>query len=168
MEGRKLRKNTFYLKPVISDFVYLRVKAGQFVDIDALKQLNIEEFRQNYNKKIQKSNAHLLEIIDLILKNDNDPLIIITGDHGSWGYRFDLDGHGNEITKSLAFLDKFGVLMAIRFPVDYHQQFDKGFRTHVNLFRYVFAYLSNSNKILEKKAKDDIYLTKNIVASFTR
>ena len=127
-----------------------------------------ETFRQEYYKNIQEANTHLLEIIDLILKNDNDPLIIIAGDHGSWGYRWDIDGHGNKITKTLTFLDKFGVLMAIRYPVDNHQKIDKDLRTHVNLFRYVFAYLSNSNKILETKAKEDIYLTKNSKASFIR
>ena len=58
--------------------------------------------------------------------------------------------------------------MAIRYPVDNHQKIDKDLRTHVNLFRYVFAYLSNNNKILETKAKEDIYLTKNSKASFSQ
>ena len=129
------------------------------------KMLNIEKFRQTYNKRIQNANTHLLEIIDLILKSDNDPLIIIAGDHGPWGYRWGVKGHGDKKTKSLInFLDKLGVLLAIRFPRDYQQQFDRDFRTHVNLFRYVFAYLSNSNKILETNADDDIYLSPNRVA----
>jgi hypothetical protein len=117
----------------------------------------LETFRLGYYKKIKKANTHLLEMIDLILKNDNDPLIILAGDHGPWGYRVKEDGYGKVIPDSLFALDRFGVIMAIRFPEDYHRQFDNDFKTHVNLFRYVFAYLSNSNKILEKKAKDDSY-----------
>ncbi len=30
-------------------------------------------------------------------------------------------------------------------------------KSHVNLFKYVFAYLSEDNKILETKAPDDSY-----------
>ena len=96
-------------------------------------------------------------MIGLILKNDDDPLIIIAGDHGPWGYRLKEDGNGKTISDSLFALDRFGVLMAIRFPEDYQGQFDNDFKTHVNLFRYVFAYLSESNEILEKKASDDSY-----------
>jgi hypothetical protein len=130
-----------------------------------IETLNIfENFRQEHYKTIQKANTYLLGIIDLIFKNNNDPLIIIAGDHGSWGYRWGLDVQGNLVPNDLTFLDKFGVLMAIHFPVDYQKQFDSEFRTHVNLFRYVFAYLSNSNKILETKAKDDSYLQENGVA----
>jgi len=117
----------------------------------------LETFRQGYNEKIQKANEQLLEMVELILKNDKDPLIIIAGDHGPWAYRLKEDGNGKVIPDSLYALDRFGVLMAIRFPEDYQQQFDNDFKTHVNLFRYVFAYLSNSNEVLEKKVKDDGY-----------
>jgi hypothetical protein len=117
----------------------------------------LETFRKEYYKRIKKSNTHLSEIIKLILSHDKDPLIIIAGDHGPWGYRVKTDGYGRTIPDNLFALDRFGILMAIRFPEGYHRQYDNKFKTHVNLFRYVFAYLSDSNKILETKAKDDSY-----------
>ena len=109
------------------------------------------------NKNYSNSYIKTGEIIDLILEYDNDPLIIIAGDHGPWGYRLKEDRDNNVIPDSVCALDRFGVLLTIRFPEDYQRQFDNKFKTHVNLFRYVFAYLSNSNKILENKAKDDSY-----------
>jgi len=117
----------------------------------------LEMFRQNYDKNILAGNTHLLEIIDLILKNDDDPLIIIAGDHGTWGYRIKEDGNNKRISDSLFALDRFGILMGIRFPKSYDRQFDNDFKTHVNLFRIVFAYLSNNNKILKKKVEDNSY-----------
>ncbi len=130
-----------------------RIKSRNRIEINKI----LETFRQGYDEKIQKANTHLLEMVDLIHKYDNDPLIIIAGDHGSWGYRIREDGDGKVIPDSLYALDRFGILMAIRFPEDYKRQFDNDFKTHVNLFRYVFAYLSNSNEILENKVQDDSY-----------
>jgi len=124
-------------------------------------------FRQGHHVAIEKANTQLLRIVDIILHNDDDPLIIIAGDHGPWGYRWEIDANGNKIPESLEYLDKFGVLMAIRFPADYQHQFDKEFRTHVNLFRYVFAYLSGDDKILETKADNNLYISKKRMGKLT-
>jgi len=99
----------------------------------------------------------LINIVKLILDKDEDPLIIITGDHGSWGYRFREDANGNPIPDNLFILDRFGVLLAIRFPKDYDQRSDSDIKTHVNLFRYVFAYLSDNNNITKSKVPDNSY-----------
>jgi hypothetical protein len=117
----------------------------------------LEAFRAEYYKKVEEANVHLIKIIELILKNDLDPVIVIAGDHGPWGYRVKTDGYGRTVPDNLFALDRFGVLMAIRFPTDYQGEFDKEFKTHVNIFRYIFAYMNNSNRILETKAKDDSF-----------
>ena len=117
----------------------------------------LEAFRAEYYKKVEEANVYLIEIIELILKNDADPVIVIAGDHGPWGYRVKTDAYGRTVPDNLFALDRFGVLMAIRFPADYQGEFDNEFKTHVNIFRYIFAYMNNSNRILETKAKDDSF-----------
>jgi hypothetical protein len=98
-----------------------------------------------------------MNIVNLILKNDADPLIIIAGDHGAWGYRKKEDENNKVIPDRLFALDRFGIIMGIRFPTDYDNQFDNKFKTHVNLFRNIFAYLSDNNEIIEKKEQDNSY-----------
>jgi len=100
----------------------------------------------------------------LIMGKDDDPLIIIAGDHGSWGYRFKEDANGNPIPDNLFILDRFGTLLGIRFPQDYNQSFDKDIKTHVNLFRYIFAYLSENNNIMQSKVPDDSYEHSSLLA----
>jgi hypothetical protein len=124
----------------------------------------LSEFRKNYNTKINSANNLLIEIVELIMGKDDDPLIIITGDHGSWGYRFKEDANGNPIPDNLFILDRFGVLLAIRFPQDYSQSFDSDIKTHVNLFRYIFAYLSENNTIIKSKVPDDSYENPSLLA----
>ena len=122
------------------------------------------EFRKNYNTKIESANKLLIEIVELIMGKDDDPLIIIAGDHGSWGYRFKEDANGNPVPDNIFILDRLGVLLAIRFPQDYSQSFDKDIKTHVNLFRYIFAYLSENNNIIKSKVPDDGYENSSLLA----
>lgn len=125
-------------------------------DKDKINRI-LEEFRANYGEKIHKANIHLLKLIDIILRNDNDPIIIVAGDHGPWGYRLKMDGSGKIIPDSLFALDRFGVLMSIHFPKDYQKNLTSLLKTHVNLFRYVFTYLSDNNQIIENKVEDDSF-----------
>jgi hypothetical protein len=128
-----------------------RIKSRNRAEINKI----LETFRQGYSKSIQNANAHLLKIVELILNNDRDPIIMITGDHGPWGYRLKEDGSSKTIPDSLFALDRFGILMAIRFPEAYQQQYDNDFKTHVNLFRIVFSFLSDSKQILNMRVNDD-------------
>lgn len=124
----------------------------------------LSEFRKNYNIEIESANNLLIEIVELIMGKDDDPLIIISADHGSWGYRFKEDANGNPIPDNLFILDRFGALLAIRFPQDCSQSFDSDIKTHVNLFRYIFAYLSENNNIIKSKVPDDIYEYSSLLA----
>ncbi|MFC1830313.1 hypothetical protein ACFL0O_11980, partial [Thermodesulfobacteriota bacterium] len=124
----------------------------------------LSQFRKNYNTKIESANNLLIEIVKLIMGKDDDPLIIIAGDHGSWGYRFKEDANGDPIPDNLFILDRFGTLLGIRFPQDYSQNFDNEIKTHVNLFRYIFAYLSGNNNIINSKVPDDSYENTSLLA----
>jgi len=117
----------------------------------------LEEFRKNHGSTIEAANRQLLEIVQLIIANDPDPLIVVAGDHGPWGYRLKQDGEGRVISDGLFALDRFGVLMAYHFPKDYDRRFDISIRTHVNLFRYIFSYLADDYGILAKKQPDNSY-----------
>jgi hypothetical protein len=156
----RMQANSTVSKPTFS-FIYTGVphhSPSRWKTNDKL-EINRElgKFRKKYNQNVEKANIHLLDLIDTIMSYDKDPLIIVAGDHGSWGYRLKEDENGAPVSDSLFALDRFGILMAIRFPEGYRGQFDGDFVTHVNLFRYVFAYLSDNTSILASKAAEDSY-----------
>ncbi len=54
-------------------------------------------------------------------------------------------------------MDILGVLLAIRWP-DAFPAFDQNIRTNVNVFRHIFAYLSEREELLATQVADDGYL----------
>jgi hypothetical protein len=117
------------------------------------------EFRNTYYKAIESANQQLIDLLEFIIKKDSNSIIILIGDHGSWGFRLNEDEKGNPITNQLLMLDHFGVLAGIRAPHYLSDLMKNGtIRSHVNLFKYVFAYLSEDDKILETKTTDDSYI----------
>ena len=55
-------------------------------------------------------------------------------------------------------------MLAIRFPKDYDARFEGEGLTNVNLFRYVFSYLSGRDEILEARVADDGYIEREAAA----
>ena len=119
---------------------------------------NIVQFRNVYRKKIELANQQLIDFLEFIINIDRDSIIILIGDHGSWGFRSNVDAKGKPISNQLFILDRFGVFAGIRAPHILSDLMGNGtIKSHVNLFKYVFAYLSEDKKILETKASDDSY-----------
>jgi hypothetical protein len=114
----------------------------------------LNEFRKHYPKKIEDANKTLLDEVRQITAQDRTAIIIIVADHGTWAgaERTGAGLTGNEI------LDKLNVFLAIRWGSDYNGEYDNDIKTSVNLFRYIFAFLSQSERILETRVPDDGYL----------
>ena len=56
-------------------------------------------------------------------------------------------------------LDHLGVLLAIRWREKTVPEYGRDIRTNINLFRHIFAYLSESQEILTTQVPDDGFLT---------
>jgi len=114
----------------------------------------LEGFRRNYPARIKQVNKVLLGEIEKILAHDQTAVIVIVADHGTWA--------GAERTNagltSDETLDKVNVFLAIRWGSAYRGQYEHDIKTSVNLFRYLFAYLSNDERILATKVEDDSYV----------
>jgi hypothetical protein len=123
---------------------------------------SLASFRKSYFKKIQEANGIITKLVQHILKRDPKALIIINADHGAWGFGNPalveeklLEG----VPDDLITLDHLGVLLAIRWP-DGRPKNDRDIRTNVNLFRYIFAYLSERGDIFASNMPDHGYLKK--------
>ena len=118
----------------------------------------LAEFRKSYVKTIEKENVNLKSFCESIIERDKNSIIILTGDHGSWGYRIGEDAYGRRIPYPLYILDRFGILAGIYAPKNLSALLSNGtIKSHVNLFKYVFAFLSEDDKILKTLRPDHSY-----------
>ena len=118
----------------------------------------LEKFRDIYHQKIDAANEKLIDLITHIITNDPESIIVLIGDHGSWGYRLKEDGEGKQISNQLFILDRFGVLAGIRGPEALSLLVEnETIKSHVNIFPYLFLYLSQDEKILQTISPDDGY-----------
>ena len=132
-----------------------RFETNTKIGID--KQLR--EYRKTYYKSIEHANQQLIDLLEFIIENDPDAITILTGDHGSWGFRLNEDSNGDPLTNQVLMVDHFGVLAGIRAPHALSDLMTNGtIRSHVNLFKFVFAYLSGDDQILDTRAADDSYI----------
>ena len=111
----------------------VQTEEGSFVD------------EEKYVDTIKFANKKTMEVIDTILKYDNNSIIIIQSDHG---YDF---GINYQNPSDLQLKQRFSNLNAIYLPDNNADIFYEGF-TSVNLFRIIFnEYFGTSYDILDDK-----------------
>jgi hypothetical protein len=114
---------------------------------------------------IERMNAALPRIeedISAILKNKPSAVVIIIGDHGPYltGDGTALNGYPLEEISELMIRDRFGTLVAIRWPdPERAAKYDKDLLVNQDIFPVVFAYLADSPGPLELmiKAKKAVF-----------
>jgi hypothetical protein len=110
-----------------------------------------ESFRKS---RLKHANDILLETIKLIIAKDKEALVVLMGDHGTW--RFGKTVYSEKDNDRLV-LDKFGALLAVRWPISYDGRYDQDIKTSVNLFRFITAFLATDDEILKSKEKDESF-----------
>ncbi|MFT7675166.1 MAG: hypothetical protein ACI845_003586 [Gammaproteobacteria bacterium] len=117
------------------------------------KANRVPKFRKTFPAKLEKVNKILLNEIELIAKKDPSAIIVIVSDHGTWaGAQRSKTGLTENET-----MDKLNVFLAIKWGTTYDGRYDSQIKSSVNLFRYLFAWLSQDDAILETLKKDDGY-----------
>lgn len=115
----------------------------------------VEGFGREYTAMFHRAEAQLEQTVDMIMKEDPDPLIIAVGDHGATRYRFMEAGgdNPNDVIRSKGFepdliaMDLCSVFLGIRWPVSH---FTNGqVVSHVRIFDHVIAALSGDEQWLD-------------------
>ena len=119
----------------------------------------LNAFRNSYVNTIRKENGNYIPFLKSIIESDKNSILIVVGDHGSWGYRSGEDVNGKTIPYSLYILDRFGILAGIYSrSKELSDLMNNGtIKSHVNLFKYLFAFLSEDDKVLETLNPDDSF-----------
>jgi hypothetical protein len=120
------------------------------------KGSGVENERKEYLQDIESSNKFLKKTIELIELNDPSAIILIVGDHGGWvGIENSEQMYTTKDPKLIRSI--FSNLIAIRWNNQAYKDYDAGLRSNVNIFRILFAYLSEDKSLLENLQKNDAY-----------
>jgi hypothetical protein len=122
----------------------------------------LASFRKDFLRLIQSANDRIMKLVQQIVTRDPNSLIVVSGDHGAWGfgnYEFAKREVFDGVPDDLIALDHLGIHLSIRWPGD-ASKYDREIQTSVNLFRYIFAFLSESEDILATKVPDHGYIKK--------
>jgi len=112
--------------------------------------------RDKYLTRLEETNKWLQQVIDYIVANDKNSLIIIAADHGGFvGMNTTKESLIKSEDRDLVY-SIFTSQLAIKWPEE-APEFDDKLKTPVNLFRILFAYLSENETYLENLQEDKSY-----------
>ncbi len=110
--------------------------------------------RVNYLNQLEKSNRWLKEIIEEIEDQDKNGIIVIIADHGGFvGFDYTMECKIKQTDRDLIY-SIFSTALAIKWGKETLQKYDDQLKTNVNLFRVLFAYLSEDDKLLHNLQPD--------------
>lgn len=116
-----------------------------------------EKERKIYFDELEKANAWLTQVIDLIEQNDPNALVVIVADHGGFvGFDYTLQCKIKQIDPDLI-RSIFTAALAIKWPYGKAPDYDNQLKTNVNLFRVLITYLSQNESLLNNLQPNTSY-----------
>ncbi|WP_104734478.1 alkaline phosphatase family protein [Hanstruepera ponticola] len=147
--------NFFFIEQLLPGHITNSSNPGDVADFE----------RDKYFSKLEMANVWLKDIINFIIDNDPNSLIVITADHGGFvGMHTTIESHEKQTNRDLIY-SIFSSQLAIRWSND-TPHFEKEIKTPVNLFRFLFSYLSDNEMYLENLQADKSYIPINRKAAF--
>lgn len=117
-----------------------------------------EEERATYLTNLQETNKILERSIKQIQKTDPNALIIFMSDHGGYvGMRHTGEKRTKNTDRDFQY-SIFGANLAIAWPNGNKPSYDIKLKSSVNLFRVLFAYLSDDKSYLKNLQENGSYL----------
>ena len=100
----------------------------------------------------------LMNIISIIKKRDPNALVILMADHGGFvGMEYTNQIYTKTQDRDLIY-SIFSSILAIHWPNNEAPDFDKSFKSTVNVFRILFSYLSENESYLSHLQDDGSYV----------
>ena len=109
----------------------------------------------NYKLRLEKAYKIMIQAADIIISNDTNAIIIFASDHGP--YIFNRCALRSPLLTREEVIERQGAFLTVRWPEDYDGRYDKDIKSSANLFRYVFSYLLDHEKLLVNKPDDDAF-----------
>ncbi|MBC8756019.1 hypothetical protein H2O64_15180 [Kordia sp. YSTF-M3] len=139
------------------NFFFIEKIAPSHIATQKKHSAGVEGERDSYILRLKEVNNWLREITDVIVENDPNSLIVIVADHGGYiglEYTYQLK---TKLTDSDLVHAVFSSALAIKWPNNTAPVYDSTLKTNVNLFRTLFAYLSENENYLKHLEKDQSF-----------
>jgi len=156
-----------YTRDEVADFKKMKPAPGpHFYFIEKMLPGHIAVFgskgaddeHAKYLAKVREANAWLKSLIAEIEKKDPDGIIVIAADHGGFvGFENSLQSQ-TKTNNPLLVKSMYGALCTIKWNADGHEAYDKSLKTSVNLFRVLFAFLSEDTTLLDNLQENASYI----------
>lgn len=143
------------------NFYFIEKYAPGHINSSSATSLGKDKEREQYVKNLYETNNWIQETVSYINENDTNSLIIIIADHGGYvGYDYTMQCLEKQNDPNLV-STIFSTALAIKWPNNEPPIYDDKLKTHVNLFRVLFSYLSENETFLQNLEKDKSYGTIN-------
>lgn len=134
-------------------FFFVEKVLPHHIHFDAPQANRIKTERQLYINKLEEANAWLKKTVAMINAKDSNAVIIILADHGGWVGMQDFNEFYKTNDRSLI-NSTFGNLAAIQWKGINHLPYDAKLKSNVNVFRVLFACLSENKSYLDHMEGD--------------
>lgn len=112
---------------------------------------------RKYETGLKEANKWIGNTVNKIEQIDDRAIIIILGDHGAF-LSNNCTWDKPDVTSKETIVDNLGILMAVKWPEDYDNRYDKSIHTLMDLSWYLLQYLSDSGLNQNQKPQSVSYL----------
>lgn len=117
--------------------------------------------RHIYLNRLKESNQWLKDIVTKIIDKDHQALIVISSDHGGFvGLEYTRQHQTKTLDRDLVY-SMFSSALAIKWPDNQISTYNKELKSSVNLFRVLFASLSEDDSYLNYLEDDSSFISIN-------
>jgi hypothetical protein len=144
-----------------SKFFFIEIFNPGHINTRKEQTLGVEGERLLWAESMERANAIIYKAVDLIKEKDPNALIIILADHGGGvGLEYTNQTY-SRIEDEAVIYSLFSSTLAIHWPNGIAPHFDDLFKSNVNVFRILFAYLGEEEKYLDNLQENGSYIVIN-------
>ncbi|QNJ98221.1 sulfatase-like hydrolase/transferase [Constantimarinum furrinae] len=142
-------------------FFFVQIFNPGHIGRRAGKTAGAEEERRLWLESLERGNAVLKDMISAIKENDPEALIVLMADHGGFvGMDYTNQTYEKLQDRDLIY-SIFSSNLLIHWPNDDIPEYDTTLISSVNLFRILFAYLTENEEYLEHLQDDESFVIVN-------
>ena len=141
-----------------NNFYFVRQPKPGHIATTKSQSKGVEEEKKTYLDDLKTANAWLQETVSGIVKNDPEAMIIVSSDHGGF-VGFDYTRASSTKTQDENLITSmYSTVLAIKWPNNDVPSYDEDLKSSVNLFRYIFSYLSENETYLSNLEPDKSFV----------
>ncbi len=139
-------------------FFFIEIFNPGHISNNKLKSGGVEVEKELWKDSLVRANGKLTKMVNLIKEKDPNALILIMADHGGF-VGLENATQAYHKTEDPDLIDSmFGAQLSIHWPNGERPSYEDKLKSNVNVFRILFAYLSDNQKYLQHLQDNSSYM----------